>query len=85
MRLTPRLSRRRANSVCGSWQSWTRFVHCSDDICLAQKLVREELPRPNSDSERDATEGNCRGFGQAAHVADSPLKLALHPDHSRSR
>ena len=21
------------------------FVHCSDDICLAQELVRDELPR----------------------------------------
>ena len=25
------------------------FVHCSDDIRLARELVRDELPRPNSD------------------------------------
>ena len=73
-----RLSRRRANTVSGSWQKLDlaeldAFVHCSDDICLAQELVRDELPRPNSDSECDATVGNCRGSGQAPHVADSPL------------
>ena len=22
------------------------FVHCSDNICLAQELIRDELPRP---------------------------------------
>ena len=28
---------------------------------------------PNSNSECDATVSNCRSFGQAPHVADSPL------------
>ena len=35
------------------------FVHCSDDICLAQELVRDEVQRPNSDSECDGTGGTC--------------------------
>ena len=35
------------------------LVHCADDICLAQELVRDELPRPNSDSERDAAVRDC--------------------------
>ena len=38
---------------------------------LAQELGRDELPRPNSDSESDA-------------VADVWAK-ALQPDHSRSK
>ena len=33
------------------------FVHCADDNCLAQELVRDKLPRPNCDSERDAAVG----------------------------
>ena len=48
------------------------LVRCADDICLAQELVRDKLPRPNSDSERDAAVGGCRGSGQAPHVANSP-------------
>ena len=35
------------------------FVHGSDDIHLAQELVRDELPRPDSNSECDAIVGNC--------------------------
>ena len=35
------------------------FVRCTDDTCLAQELVRDELPRPNSNSECDATVGHC--------------------------
>ena len=49
------------------------LAHCPDDICLIQELVRDELPRPNNDSERDAAVGDCRCFGQAPHVAKSPL------------
>ena len=49
------------------------FVHCADDISLAQELVRDELLGPNSDSECDATVGCCRDFGQAPRVADSTL------------
>ena len=49
------------------------FVRCADDVCLAQELVRDELPRPDSNSECDATGGNYGDFGQAPHVADSPL------------
>ena len=30
------------------------LVHCADNIFLAEELVRDKLPRPNSDSERDA-------------------------------
>ena len=53
------------------------LVHCADDICLAQKLVRDELPRPNSDSERDAAENSAR------HQFST--QEALHPSRSRSR
>ena len=49
-------------------------MHCADDICLAQELVRDELPRPDSNSECDATGGNCGGLGQAPHVANFPLR-----------
>ena len=38
---------------------------------------------PNSDSQCDATVGNCRGFGRAPHVADSPTRVALRPCQSR--
>ena len=71
-RLTPRLSRRRANSVCGSWQSYA-LVQCTGDFCPAQEMVCDKLSRPKSDSERDAAVGDCVGFGQAPHVAISPL------------
>ena len=46
----------------------------SDDVCLAQELVRDELPRSNSDSESHATVSNCGGFGHFRHVANSPLR-----------
>ena len=49
-------------------------MHGADDICLAQELVRDELPRPNSDSERDAAVGDCRSFGQAPEVANFPFR-----------
>ena len=61
-RLTPRFSRNRANSVCGSWQSWTRS-------CIAR--MTSALPKSWSAM-------NCRdptatgGFGQAPHVANFP-------------
>ena len=58
------------------------LVHCTDDVCLAQDLVRDELPRPDSNTERDATVNDCRGFGQAPDVANFPL---LRPGRSRSR
>ena len=38
------------------------FVHCSDDIRLAQELVSDE-PRPNSNSECDAAVGSDSGIG----------------------
>ena len=48
------------------------FVHGSDDVCLAQELVRDELPRPDSNSECGAA--GCGGFGQAPNVANFPLR-----------
>ena len=50
------------------------IVHCTDDFCLVQELVRDELPRSDSNSECDATVCNCRGLGQAPDVASFPLK-----------
>ena len=35
------------------------FVYCSDDISLAQELVRDELSRSDSGSEGGASGGNC--------------------------
>ena len=49
------------------------LVHCTGDFCPAQELVCDKLSRPKSDSERDAVVGDCIGFGQAPHVAISPL------------
>ena len=49
------------------------FVHYSDDICLAQEQVRDELPDSGGDSECDASSGNCGDFDYVLHVADSPL------------
>ena len=49
------------------------FVHRSNDVCLAQELVRDDLPRSNSDSEGDAAIGVCGGLGHVPHVTNSPL------------
>ena len=48
------------------------FVHCSNDVCLAQELVRDVLMRSDSDSECDASSGNCGDSGHVLHVADPP-------------
>ena len=61
IRLTPRLSRRRAAEL-------DALVHCANDILLAQELVRDELPRPDSNFECDATSGNHGDFGQGPNV-----------------
>ena len=66
MRLTPRLSRRRANSVCRSWHSWTR----SDDVCFGQELVRDELTGSQSNSECVAPGDHCGDRVQQAHLTD---------------
>ena len=47
----------------------------ADGVCLAQELVRDKLPRPNSDSERDTAVGDCRGFDQAPDVANFSLRV----------
>ena len=49
------------------------FVHRSDDVCLAQDLVRDGLPRSNSGSEGDASIGNFGRVGHFTHVTHSPL------------
>ena len=50
------------------------FIHCSNDVCLAQELVRDVLSRSDSDSKCDASSGNCGDFGHVLHVADPPRK-----------
>ena len=50
------------------------IVHCSNDVCFAQELVRYVLSRSDSDSECDASRGSCGDFGHVLHVADPPLK-----------
>ena len=50
------------------------FVHCSNDVYLAEELVRNVLSRSNSDSECDASSGNCAELGLVLHVTDPPLK-----------
>ena len=49
------------------------FVHRPDGVCLGQELVPDALSRSDSDCEGDASVSDRRGFGQAPHVADSPL------------
>ena len=66
IRLTPRLSRRRANSVCGSWGT--------NDICFGQELVRDEAPRSNSDPERVASGCGCRDRGKQSHFVILSLR-----------
>ena len=73
MRLTPTLSEE------SKFRLWVlaklhAFVQCSNDVCLAQELVRHELPWPDSNSECDASSGNFGYFGHVVHVADPPLK-----------
>ena len=48
------------------------FVHCSNDVCLGQELVRDVLLGSDSDSECDASSGTCGGFCHVLHVADPP-------------
>ena len=50
------------------------FVHSSNDVCLAQELVRDVLPRSDCDSERDASSGYCGDFGHVLHVVSLPLR-----------
>ena len=49
------------------------FMHCSNDVLLTQELVRDELPRFNSDSECDASSGDYRGFGHDFRLQWFPL------------
>ena len=77
IRLTVRLSRRRENSADPG--ELNALVHGADDVCLAQELVRD------SDSERDAAVGDCRGFGHALHVANSPLGWRCTPGRSQEQ
>ena len=72
MRLTPNTLSEMGKFRLQALAEPDAFVHCADDICLAQELVRDELPRPDSNSECDAAGGNCRDFGHALHVADPP-------------
>ena len=50
------------------------FVHCSNDVCVGQRLVRDVLSRSDNDSECDASSDNCGDFGHVLHVADPPLR-----------
>ena len=50
------------------------FVHCSNDVCFAQELVRELRSRSDRDSECDAPSGNCGDSGHVLHVRNPPLK-----------
>ena len=51
-----------------------KFVQCSNEVCFAQELVCDVLSRSDSDSERDASSGNCGNFGHVLHVTVPPLK-----------
>ena len=55
------------------------LVRGSDDVCLAQELVRDKLPRPNRNSERDAAVGDCKVL---AKLRTSPI---LHSGGAASR
>ena len=45
------------------------FVHCSNDVCFAQELVRDALSKSDGDSECEASSGNCGDFGHVLHVS----------------
>ena len=49
------------------------FVHCSNDVCFAQELLRDVLSRSDSDSNCDASSGGCGDLGHLLHVTNSPL------------
>ena len=49
------------------------FVHCSNDVCFAQELLRDVLSWSDSDSKCDASSGNCGDFGHIPYVTNSPL------------
>ena len=55
----------------GKFRLLDAFVHCSNDVCFAQELVRDVLSWSDSDSECDASSGD---FGHVLHVASPPLK-----------
>ena len=50
------------------------FVHSSNDVCLCQELVRDELSRSFSDSECDSPSCYCGDLGHVLHVTNSPLR-----------
>ena len=39
------------------------FVHCSNDVCLGQELLRDVLSGSDSDSECNTSSGDCGDFG----------------------
>ena len=49
------------------------FVHCSDDFCLAQELTVMNCRDPTATPSAMPPSVTAEGFGQAPHVADSPL------------
>ena len=73
IRPTPRLSRRRANSVCGSRQSWTRSCIARMTSALLRSWSVMNCRDPTATPSVMSNISDCRGFGQAPHVADSPL------------
>ena len=48
-------------------------MQCSN-VCFSQDLLRDILSGSDSDSECDASSGNCGDFGHVLHVADPPLR-----------
>ena len=48
-------------------------MHCSNDVCLGQELVRDVLSRSDSHSKCYALLGDCGDFGHILYIADSSL------------
>ena len=74
VRLTPRLSRRRANSVCGSWQSCTRSFMARMTSALAKSFSAINRRGANGDSKSNASGDGCGEFGHVLHIANPPLR-----------
>ena len=61
------------------------LVHGANDVCLGQEVVRDALSRSDSDSEGDASSGNCGDSWPRSARRESSAQAVLHPGRSCSR
>ena len=61
--LTPSLSRRKANSVCGVLTKLYAFMHGPDNVCLGHELVCDTAAGSHGNSECDIFMDCCDNRG----------------------